>query len=258
MSPPRRTSPPTRWWAPWDKRRRRQEGTDGPELDAPDVSPSELLLEGVREYHGRTAPLVRPIMAELAFEQKPEHLFITCVDSRVVPNIITASGPGDLFINRNVGNLIPRHGSRTPDDSVAATVEYATGVLGIRTITVCGHSNCGAMAALLAGGGEVAHLPGLTRWLRHGNHSLARFLASGPGEDDDEPPLARLCQINVMQQLDNLLTYPWLRDRVDAGELELVGLYLDLETANVRVLDREAETFVPVPDEAPGAAKARG
>ncbi|MFI0350505.1 SulP family inorganic anion transporter [Actinomadura sp. 9N407] len=247
MSPPRKSSPPARWWAPWANRRRRNEVA---ELDGPEVSPSALLLAGVREYHGRTARLVRPIMAELAFEQKPEHLFITCVDSRVVPNIITASGPGDLFINRNVGNLIPRRGSRTPDDSVAATVEYATGVLGIRTITVCGHSNCGAMAALLAGGTEVEHLAGLSRWLKHGNHSLARFLATEPG-DGDEPPLARLCQMNVIQQLDNLLTYPWIRSQVEAGELELVGLYLDLETANVRVLDQSAQVFVPVPDEAP-------
>jgi carbonic anhydrase len=254
MSPSRKSSPGVRWWAPWANRRRRQES---PELDAPEVSASELLLAGVREYQGRTARLVRPIMAELAFEQKPEHLFITCVDSRVVPNIITASGPGDLFINRNVGNLIPRFGSRTPDDSVAATVEYAIEVLGIRTITVCGHSNCGAMAALLAGGTEVAHLPGLTRWLRHGNHSLARFMATEPGEDA-EAPLARLCQINVMQQLDNLLTYPWLRNRVERGELELVGLYLDLESADVRVLDPSAEAFVPVPDEAPGGARAAG
>ncbi|MFC6884652.1 MULTISPECIES: SulP family inorganic anion transporter [Actinomadura] len=246
MTPQRKSPPPARWWAPWADRARRAE--TGPELDAPDVSPSALLLAGVREYHGRTARLVRPIMAELAFAQKPEHLFITCVDSRVVPSIITASGPGDLFINRNVGNLVPRHGSRVPDDSVAATVEYATEVLGIRTITVCGHSNCGAMAALLAGGAEVEHLPGLARWLRHGNHSLARFLAAEPA---DGPPLARLCQANVAQQLDNLLTYPWLRNRVEAGRLELVGLYLDLETANVRILDRPAGTFVPVPGETP-------
>ncbi|MFI6516028.1 SulP family inorganic anion transporter [Spirillospora sp. NPDC050679] len=245
-SPPRKSSSSARWWAPWGNRRRRAETS---ELDAPEVSPSALLLAGVREYHGRTARLVRPIMAELAFEQKPEHLFITCVDSRVVPNIITASGPGDLFINRNVGNMVPRHGSRTHDDSVAATVEYAINVLGIRTITVCGHSNCGAMAALLAGGTEVEHLRSLSRWLKHGNHSLARFLASDA--NDGLAPLTRLCQVNVMQQLDNLLTYPWLRERVEAGQVELVGLYLDLETAKVQVLDRSAETFVPVPSEAP-------
>ncbi|WP_243717637.1 SulP family inorganic anion transporter [Actinomadura sp. KC345] len=246
MSSPRKTPPPARWWAPWANRRRRSEE----ELDAPEVSPAAVLLDGVREYHGRTARLVRPIMAELAMEQKPQHLFITCVDSRIVPNIITASGPGDLFINRNVGALVPRHGSRTRDDSVAATVEYATNVLDIRTITVCGHSNCGAMAALLAGGTEVEHLHGLSRWLKHGNHSLARFLATDPS-GDDEPPLTRLCKINVMQQLDNLLTYPWLRKRVESGEIELVGLYLDLQSANVEILDRGKGAFVPVPDDAP-------
>ncbi|WUI01984.1 SulP family inorganic anion transporter [Spirillospora sp. NBC_00431] len=244
MSPRRKTPPPARWWAPWANRRRRSEA----ELDAPEVSPAAVLLAGVREYHGRTARLVRPIMAELAMEQKPQHLFITCVDSRIVPNIITASGPGDLFINRNVGALVPRYGSRTPDDSVAATVEYAVNVLDIRTITVCGHSNCGAMAALLAGGTEVDHLTGLSRWLKHGNHSLARFLAEEP-PGTDESPLTRLCKINVMQQLDNLLTYPWLRERVEAGEIELVGLYLDLRSANVEILDHATGTFTTVPDD---------
>ncbi|HEY8482829.1 MAG TPA: SulP family inorganic anion transporter [Spirillospora sp.] len=248
MPSPRKVPPSSRWWAPWANRWRRSEK----DLDAPGVSPATVLLDGVREYHGRTAPLVRPIMAELAMEQKPQHLFITCVDSRIVPNIITASGPGDLFINRNVGALVPRHGSRTPDDSVAATVEYATHVLDIRTITVCGHSNCGAMAALLAGGAEVEHLPALSRWLKHGNHSLARFLADDPA-GEDVSPLTRLCKINVMQQLDNLLTYPWLRTRVESGEIELVGLYLDLQSAKVEILDRATNTFVPVPDDAPPA-----
>ncbi|WP_116021167.1 SulP family inorganic anion transporter [Thermomonospora umbrina] len=245
MTPTRKSFPPVRWWAPWANRWRRSEN---PELDAPEVSASALLLAGVREYHGQMVPLVRPIMAELAFKQTPEHLFITCVDSRVVPNIITASGPGDLFIVRNVGNLVPRHGSRVSDDSLAAALEYATNVLDVKTITVCGHSNCGAMAGVLAGGAEIDHLPGLSRWLKHANHSLARFLDSEPGA---EPPLSRLCQINVRQQLDNLLTYPWLRNRVEAGKLELVGLYLDLETAKVHILDRPAGSFVPVPDEAP-------
>jgi carbonic anhydrase len=247
MTQPRKAAPPSRWWAPWATRRRRSEA----ELDAPETSPAAVLLDGVREYHGSTANLVRPIMAELAMEQKPQHLFITCVDSRVVPNIITASGPGDLFINRNVGAFVPRHESRTPDDSVAATVEYATNVLDIKTITVCGHTNCGAMAALLAGGTEVEHLAGLSRWLRHGNHSLARFLATDP-DGWDEPPLTRLCKINVMQQLDNLLTYPWLRERVESGDIELVGLLLDLSSATVEILDRSAGTFARVPDEVPG------
>ncbi|WP_233511066.1 SulP family inorganic anion transporter [Actinomadura craniellae] len=257
MSPARKSPLPVRWWAPWANRRR-QVSTNEP--DASGMSPSDLLLAGVREYHDSTARLVRPIMAELAFQQTPEHLFITCVDSRVVPNIITASGPGDLFILRNVGNLVPRFDSRLHDDSVAATIEYATNVLNINTITVCGHSNCGAMAGLLAGGSEIEHLPGLSRWLRHGNHSLARFLDTPPGESGEDPdgelsPLSRLCRINVMQQLDNLLTYPWLRRRVEAGKVELTGLFLELETAQVHILDPTAGRFVTVPSQVPDQAE---
>lgn len=246
-SPAPSKPPHRRWWAPWANRWRRDARTSGP--DSPQAPPSAPLLAGVREYHGQMAPLVRPIMAELAFRQAPEHLFITCVDSRVVPNIITASGPGDLFIVRNVGNLVPRHGSRPPDDSVMAAIEYATNVLDVRTITVCGHSNCGAMAGVLGGGKEVEHLQSLSRWLRHAAPSLARFMDGAP---DERPPLTRLCQINVRQQLDNLLSHPWLRERVEAGRLELVGLYLDLETAKVHLLDRRTGAFAEVPDEAPG------
>jgi carbonic anhydrase len=229
----------TRWWAPWSLRRRQRP------VEPETASPREVLLAGVQEYHDSTARLVRPIMAELAFQQKPQHLFITCVDSRVVPNIITASGPGDLFIVRNVANMVPRYGSRAPDDSVAAAVEYAVNVLEISTITVCGHSHCGGMAALLAGGGEIEHLESLSRWLKHGNRSLARYLHIEPREG--ESPLARLCQVNVVQQLENLLTYPWLARRVEAGQVELVGMYLELETAKVHVLDPVTETFLTVP-----------
>lgn len=211
------------------------------------ASPREVLLAGVQEYHDRTARLVRPIMAELAFQQTPQHLFITCVDSRVVPNIITASGPGDLFITRNVANLVPRHGSRVPDDSVAAAIEYAVNVLEVKTITVCGHSHCGGMAALLAGGDEIEHLTSLSRWLKHGNRSLARYLHTEPREG--ESPLARLCQVNVVQQLDNLMTYPWLRHKVEEAKVELVGMYLELETAKVHILDPVTERFLTVPAE---------
>ncbi|MBE1537806.1 SulP family inorganic anion transporter [Actinomadura algeriensis] len=243
-TPPSKTPPQTPWWAPWSDRR----NADSASAAEPPPA-SDLLLAGVRRYHDSTAPLVRPIMAELAMEQKPQNLFITCVDSRVVPNIITASGPGDLFINRNVGNLVPRHGAYPADDAVMATVEYAVEVLGIRTITVCGHANCGAMAALLAGGTEVKHLHHLSRWLEHGLHSIARFLESDAAKGEN--PLPHLCKINVIQQLDNLTTHPWLGHRVESGEIELVGLYLDLPTANVEVLDRATGTFAPVPDEAP-------
>ncbi|MFI9571270.1 SulP family inorganic anion transporter [Microbispora rosea] len=249
-----------RWWLPWAYRRRSRSaeaggagsgsyaviGADGTRHD--DISvlcePQGMpdLLEGMREFQRRTAPMVRPVLHRMARKQSPSHLFITCADSRIVPNIITASGPGDLFTLRNIGNLVPRADAVPADDSVAATIEYAVKVLDVRMITVCGHSGCGAMSALL---GEVPDLPALRNWLRHGRQSLARFVAAEPC-DDDAGPLDRLCRTNVIQQLDNLRSHPFVDTLVRAGKLELTGLYFDIGAARVHVL--EQERFTPVPE----------
>lgn len=237
-TPPRA---PDRWWLPWSHRRSGWRAARQP-LVAARHAPREAgpavpdLLAGAREFHRRTAPLVRPLLHGMARRQEPSHLFITCADSRIVPNLITASGPGDLFTLRNIGNLVPRQGSVPTDDSVAAAIEYATNTLNVRTITVCGHSGCGAMTALLSGGEKTAALPALGRWMRHGNHTLARFIA-GESAGEDDGPLDRLCRVNVIQQLENLLTYPEVDRLFQAGHLELVGLYFDIGTARVHLLE---------------------
>ncbi|GII50079.1 transporter [Planotetraspora silvatica] len=214
------------------------------------------LIEGAREFQRRTAPLMRPLLHGMARDQAPSHLFITCADSRIVPNLITSSGPGDLFTARNIGNLVPRAASAPPDESVTAAIEYAVGVLEVQTITVCGHSGCGAMAALL---GKTPDLPGLRGWLRHGSLSLDRFRSFEESEAAGEPAAAgepegapdgnrldMLCRINVIQQLDNLRTHPLVDDLVRSGRLELTGLYFDIGTARVHVLDDDG--FTPVPE----------
>lgn len=189
---PAKTPPlaPDRWWLPWSHRRSGRRSIRHPLVatrHAPRGGSPAVpdLLAGAREFHRRTAPLVRPLLHGMARGQEPSHLFITCADSRIVPNLITASGPGDLFTLRNLGNLVPRRDSVPADDSVAATIEYATDALNVRTITVCGHSGCGAMTALLSGGEKAAGLPALGRWLRHGNHTLARFIAGESAGDDE-------------------------------------------------------------------------
>jgi carbonic anhydrase len=163
----------------------------------------EQLLGGVRAFQQHTAPGLRPELARLAREgQSPAQLFITCADSRLVPNVITNSGPGELFTVRNIGNLVP-----PPDDSVSAAIEYAVDILRVRTIAVCGHSGCGAMQSLLHGAHRrdgLARTP-LTRWLRHGQDSLqrvrhapARIVRDATATPD---ALERLCLTNVVQQL---------------------------------------------------------
>jgi carbonic anhydrase len=258
-APARKTAPPGRWWSPWPHRPIRRDHDAGP------GPPADRLIEGTWEFQHHPAPRMRPLFADLAHRHTPTHLFITCADARVVPNLITASGPGDLFTVRNLGNLVPRHGTRPAtqeDTSVAAAIEYAIDVLGVSTITVCGHSGCGAMSALLDPTHQHGDLPWLNRWLEHGKHSLARHAAPATStEQPAEPPagqqtgqqtgqpaephdrhcrdaLTTLCKSNVTQQLDNLLTYPRVRELTGTGRLRLVGLYFDLHTAAVTVLDQ--------------------
>ncbi|MEU0567857.1 bifunctional SulP family inorganic anion transporter/carbonic anhydrase [Nonomuraea sp. NPDC005983] len=236
---PAKTPPraPDRWWLPWAHRRRRpvRHSPPSPGLSAGAPARAECQLTvGAREFHRHTAPLVRPIFSELARKQQPTHLFITCADSRIIPSLITASGPGDLFTVRNIGNLVPRRDAEPHDDSVVAAIEYATQVLGVHTITVCGHSGCGAMAGLLSGGVKAGSMPGLRRWLRHGYQSLARFIETSEGLD--KSALDQLCRVNVQQQLENLRTYRKVDEQVRAGQLELVGLYFDIGSARVHML----------------------
>ncbi|MEB3366404.1 bifunctional SulP family inorganic anion transporter/carbonic anhydrase [Saccharopolyspora sp. S2-29] len=214
------------------------------------AAPAQQVLGGVREFQQDAAAKVRPYFEQLAEGQSPSQLFLTCSDSRVVPHLITSSGPGDLFVVRNIGNIVPQYredvASGAGDHSVAAAIEYATEVLGVKSITVCGHSCCGAMKALLDGRGEGAPSCGLDAWLGHGSHSLARFRVDASDRGEDVAAHDELCQVNVAQQLDNLMTYPGVQERVARGDLHLIGMFFDIATAEVHFLDEGSEQFVPV------------
>ncbi|MFJ5305627.1 bifunctional SulP family inorganic anion transporter/carbonic anhydrase [Streptomyces sp. NPDC088350] len=219
----------------------------------PNPSPSpgpggHQLARGISAFQRHTAPLVRGELARLAREgQRPSQLFLTCADSRLVTSMITSSGPGDLFVVRNVGNLVPPPGEESGDDSVAAAIEYAVDVLRVRSITVCGHSGCGAMQALLNSAPDsVNSAPGgartpLQRWLRHGRPSLERMA-------DDNRPWARLagrapadaveqlCLTNVVQQLEHLRGHESVARALREGTLELHGMYFHVGEAQAYLL----------------------
>ena len=179
----------------------------------------DAMTAGIDEFERSVAPLVRSHLAGLARDgQKPEQLFITCADSRLVPNMITTSGPGDLFCLRNVGNIVPAHG--TGDASVGAGIEYAVDVLAVATITVCGHSGCGAVRAMM--GGAAGSPSALGTWLGAAGINLT-------GREGEEECITA----NVEQQLQNLRSYPSVRRAVDAGRLTLTGLYFDLAEARM-------------------------
>ncbi|MGV9424410.1 SulP family inorganic anion transporter [Streptomyces sp. NPDC003656] len=222
--------------------------TRASETFAPDTYPHEL-ARGISSFQRNTAPLVRDELARLAREgQRPSQLFLTCADSRLVTSMITASGPGDLFVVRNVGNLVPPPGEEHGDDSVAAAIEYAVDVLGVRSITVCGHSGCGAMQALLTAepGATPTSTPTpaptpLRRWLRHGLPSLERMAAGdGTAPRLAERPAAdaveRLCLTNVVQQLAHLRAHESVARALAAGALELHGMYFHVGEARAYLL----------------------
>ncbi|MFJ6541618.1 SulP family inorganic anion transporter [Streptomyces sp. NPDC091385] len=220
----------------------------GATTTTPDTYPHEL-ARGISSFQRNTAPLVRDELARLAREgQRPSQLFLTCADSRLVTSMITASGPGDLFVVRNVGNLVPPPGEEHGDDSVAAAIEYAVDVLGVRSITVCGHSGCGAMQALLTAEPGATPTPApappptpLRRWLRHGLPSLERMAAGdGTAPRLAERPAAdaveRLCLTNVVQQLAHLRAHESVARALAAGALELHGMYFHVGEARAYLL----------------------
>ncbi|MCH0557714.1 SulP family inorganic anion transporter [Streptomyces sp. MUM 16J] len=226
-------------WTPW--RNHQSCSAVGPTAPVGQEAGREL-ARGISSFQRNTAPLVREELARLAREgQRPSHLFLTCADSRLVTSMITASGPGDLFVVRNIGNLVPLPGEEHGDDSVAAAIEYAVNVLGVRSVTVCGHSGCGAMQALLNATGSASTNTPLQRWLRHGLPSLARMaddrrarprLAGRAPADAVE----HLCLTNVVQQLDHLRAHAPVARALAKGELELHGMYFHVGEARAYLL----------------------
>ncbi|WP_423509660.1 SulP family inorganic anion transporter [Streptomyces xinghaiensis] len=241
-------------WTPW----RNHQCVQGPAGEAVPrgerrpTAGSVQLTGGLRAFQRNTAPLVREELARLAREgQRPSQLFLACADSRLVTSMITSSGPGDLFTVRNVGNFVPPPGADSADDSVAAAIQYAVDVLGVSSITVCGHSGCGAMQALLESPGGFA--TPLGRWLRHGIPSLERLrggeqepmISGRPAGDSVE----RLCITNVIQQLEHLSAHPSVARRVTEGTLTLHGMYFHVAEAQAYLLINQGKTFTPVQPE---------
>ncbi|WP_309080620.1 SulP family inorganic anion transporter [Zhihengliuella sp.] len=197
------------------------------------------LVAGVREYHRRQAPRLRDVYRGLAAGQEPRAFFLGCVDSRLVPNLITSSGPGDLLTARNMGNLVPG-----TEASVSAPLLFAVDELGVDTVIVCGHSSCGALRAVLAEpaagaapgpvGDWLAHAAPAIRSWRAGHPVGARAAAAGLGEHD------QLAQVNVAVALDQL------ERLLDGRDVRLIGLFLDVADGTLQVL--HGDRFEPLTD----------
>lgn len=198
-------------------------------------SGTDLVLSGIDRYHRKHASALRPHLDKLSGGQDPHAVFLTCADSRVVPNLITGTGPGDLFTIRNVGNLVPREGS---DPSVEAALEFAIGELGVDTLIVCGHSGCGAMHALWHGGGEHTGGGGASAvmdWIEYAKPSRDALLAGHPVAQAAAARgfgiIDQLAMVNVALQAHTLRTHRAVNDG-GAGR-DVLGLFFDIPTGRV-------------------------
>jgi carbonic anhydrase len=209
----------------------------------------EKILAGVARFQSRVFPEYKDHFAQIAFEQKPRALFITCADSRVMPNLITQCRPGELFQCRDVGNIVPPYGGAY--GGVSATIEYSISVLGVKHVIVCGHSDCGAMRALL-NHDKIAKFPAVLGWLQQAEAARRTVLESGLDLPEDQM-LQMMIEQNVRAQLTNLRTHPAVASKMARGELSVHGWVYDIEHGTVSILNPQTDVFEQVGPEKPGA-----
>jgi carbonic anhydrase len=196
------------------------------------------LLQRLRRFQEAADPAQRLLFRHLVEDgQHPTMLFIGCSDSRLVPYLLTGAGPGELFLVRNVGAFVPPHDQSRGFHGTAAAIEFAVLNLDVRHIIVCGHSHCGAIRALY--GGVPAEARNLSQWLELGRE--AALPVAEPGAD----ALRRTEQRAIVLQLERLMDYPMVRQRVEAARLALHGWHYVIEDGEVHVFDVERGGFVP-------------
>ncbi|MEB3196361.1 MAG: carbonic anhydrase [Candidatus Sericytochromatia bacterium] len=206
----------------------------------------EKLVQGLHQFQQTYFDTNRALFERLVRSgQRPETLFITCSDSRINPNLLTQTRPGELFIIRLAGNLVPAHGASSGGE--AATIEYAVASLGVKDIIVCGHSHCGAMHALLDDG-VTEDLPLMRAWLSHAA-ATRRIIEENYADRDGEARVKAATEENVLVQLENLRTHPVVAARLARGELHLHGWVYKIESGEVFAYEPGTGQFLPLAPE---------
>ncbi|MCL4122432.1 UNVERIFIED_CONTAM: hypothetical protein GTU68_003628, partial [Idotea baltica] len=183
----------------------------------------QRLIDGIARYSAEVHAASQPLFDDLATGQSPDVLFLTCADSRVDPSLITQTKPGDIFVCRNAGNIVPPSDSGLAADGMIASIEFGVKALHVADIVVCGHADCGAVKGALAPE-SVEPLPHVGAWLQYADHG-------------DHHDLDAAIEANVLAQLDHLRTYDFINEAIDAGTLTLSGCVYDIGSGLVRVYD---------------------
>jgi len=201
----------------------------------------QKIIDGFLKFQKEVFPGRSELFKNLANQQNPKVLFVTCSDSRVVPELVTQQEPGDLFVIRNAGNIVPSYGPEP--GGVSATVEYAVSVLKVTDIVICGHSNCGAMAAI-SSCQCLDHLPAVAHWLRYAD--AAKVIVESREHATPQERADDLVRENVIAQLSNIRTHPAVALALAQGNLRLHGWIYDIEKGAIDALDGGTKRFVPL------------
>lgn len=199
----------------------------------------ERMIAGYRRFRSEVFEGLRGHFKSLSESQAPHTLFITCADSRIVPSLITQTEPGELFICRVVGNLVPAFGA--DEGAVSSAIEYSVGVLGVRHVVVCGHSDCGAMRAFLHPE-KLASLKSVSFWLTNAQTAIT----VARQEHGDLPPaefVDRLIEENVVTQLSHLQTHPSVAAALRKGVLQIHGWVYNIGNGEIKAYDEEQRAF---------------
>ncbi len=218
------------------------------ESEKPVQSVLEHLKAGVRHFRSEIYPKRRETYLKVVSEpQRPLALFVTCADSRIDPELITNSGPGELFALRNIGNMIPAYGEML--GGVSAVIEYAVSALEVPHIVICGHSQCGAMAALMQPD-STAKMPAVKNWMS--NAAAALSVTKSLAQDGEQPEdfVRRLTEENVVLQIQHLKTHPAVAGAMARGKLTVSGWIYDIGRGEVRISEDGGRVFLPVSAEA--------
>lgn len=204
----------------------------------------DKIAAGVVGFQARAFAERKGLFGRLAEGQSPEALFITCSDSRIDPNLLTQTEPGELFICRNAGNIVPPHTNHT--GAMTASIEYAVGVLKVPHIIVCGHSGCGAMKGAMEPAG-LDDFPHVREWLSYAR-AATLIVKERSGALGPEARLAALTKENVLLQIAHLKTHPHVAVRLATGAAEIHGWYYDIGSGEVLAYDDRKGAFIPVAD----------
>jgi carbonic anhydrase len=207
----------------------------------------EELIKGNQKFKNINFPKLERKYGNLVENgQHPQILFIGCSDSRVVPDLIVNSKPGDMFILRNMGNFVPPFADDNDYHGSSSAIEYAVSVLGVKDIIICGHSHCGAVSSLYKDLSQRTELQHVKKWLTLGQKAK-EYTTLALGKNASKEDLYRTTEkISVKYQLENLLTYPVVNEKVHNGKLDIHGWYYKIEDGSIQMYDGKTCGFVPL------------